>query len=58
MRRFATELEVAAWLQIETRTGGLQLPHSRGSLFNQDLDSLRVAESGSCRQGVAPVQLV
>jgi hypothetical protein len=54
---FPSELEIAAGLQIETRTGRLQLPHSCWSLFDKHLDGLRVAESGSCRQRIATMQL-
>lgn len=57
MRGFFTELEVPARLQIELRTRGRQLPNTRRTFFDEDLDCLGVSEGGTCRQCVLPVQL-
>ena len=57
MRRLAAELEVSARLEVEVRAGGRQLTDARGSLFDQNLHRLRIAERGTRGQRILPMQL-
>jgi hypothetical protein len=54
---FTSELELSTWLEVEMRSGGLQLSHARGALVNQYLDCLRVAQRRARGKRVTPVQL-
>ena len=57
VRRFTTELEVSARLEIELCTGGRQLTNARGTFFDEHLDRLCISEGGARGQRVQPVQL-
>jgi len=57
MRRFTTEFEVSARLQIELRTRSRQLTNPRGTFFDEDLNCFCVSERGTGGQSVPPVQL-
>jgi hypothetical protein len=52
MRRFTTELEVPARLQIELRSRSRQLANTCGTFFDEDLDCFCVSQGGAGGQGV------
>jgi hypothetical protein len=57
MRRFTTELEVSARLQIELRTCSRQLTNTRRTFFDEDLDCFCVSEGGTRGQSILAVKL-
>src|SRR5215212_6653794 len=51
MRGFSSQFEVAAWLEVEPRSGRLQLAYPSWPFLDEDLDGLRITQrcaGGKC----------
>jgi hypothetical protein len=57
MRRFPSQLEVAAGCEIEAGAGGEQLLHARRAFLDEDFHRLSVAQRGSGGECVASMKL-
>ena len=56
VRRFASEREASARIEVEVRAGGLQFAHARRPFFDEHLDGRRIAQRRARGERVLTVQ--